>query len=102
MSELVLVQAAQTAALLTVALAVIWAFFLLRRELRQAKEGLNHMREAFRSQKDLEEAIERIWRHIGEIELRQGLRGDAEQFGRIKRLLDAFEAAMKPETPPQP
>jgi predicted DsbA family dithiol-disulfide isomerase len=81
---------AQTTVLLVLALAVIYALYLLRIELRQASAGL---REVFRHQKEIEEAVERLWKRIDEIEVARGLRIDFDQIGRIKRLLDALEAA---------
>lgn len=106
LGTLELIQAAQTAALLTVAVAVIYALNLLRKELSQAREGLTQVREAFRSQKDIEDAVERIWKRIDEIETLQGMRIDFEELSRFKRLMDALEAAAKPTVrpsePPEP
>lgn len=93
MPDLAIIQAVQTAALLTVAIAVIYAFVLLRRELRQTREGLANMREAVRNQKEIEESIERLWKRIDEIETLQGMRIDFEELTRFKRLIDALEAA---------
>jgi hypothetical protein len=93
LTDLAIIQAAQTAALLTVAAAVIYALVLLRTELRQAREGLRQVREAFRSQKDIEDSVERIWKRIDEIETLQGMRIDFEELTRFKRLIDALEAA---------
>jgi hypothetical protein len=92
MNELAIIQAAQTAVLLTVAGALIYAVVLLSRELRQAAAG---MREMFRAQKELQDSIERIWRRIDEMEVANGLRIDFDQLERIRRLLDALEAAGK-------
>jgi len=102
LTGLAIIQAAQTAALLTVAAAVIYALILLRTELRQAREGLREVREAFRSQKDLEESIERIWKRIDEIETLQGMRIDFEELSRFKRLIDALEAASNSLKKPPP
>lgn len=106
LNELALIQAAQTAALLTVAAAIIYALFMLRRELREMREGLSQVRDAFRSQKDIEDSVERIWKRIDEIETLQGMRIDFEELTRFKRLIDALEAAARqtprpPEAPPK-
>ena len=94
-----MIQAAQTAALLTVAAAVIYVLYLLRQELRGASRAMG---EVLRNQKEVEESIERIWRRIDEIETARGLRIDFEELNRIKRLLDALEAAGKPQAPAPP
>jgi predicted DsbA family dithiol-disulfide isomerase len=99
MGELAIIQAAQTAALLTVAVAVIYVLNLLRTEIRRASDA---MRGVLRNQKEIEESIERIWKRIDEIETAHGLRIDFEELSRIKRLLDALEAAGKPPPPPPP
>jgi len=87
-----LVDAAQTAALLTMTGIMLYAVNRLRVELKQASTALNQV---LRGHRDVEERIDRLWRRIDEVELRQGLRGDSEQFNRLKRLMEAFEAAMK-------
>jgi predicted DsbA family dithiol-disulfide isomerase len=96
MGELAWIQAAQTAALLTVAVAIIYVLNLLRTELRRAS---NALRDVLRNQKEIEESVERIWKRIDEIETAHGLRVDFEELNRIKRLLDALEAAAKPPPP---
>lgn len=101
MGDLAIIQAAQTAALLTVAGAIIYALFMLRRELREARDALSSVREAFRSQKDIEDAVERIWKRIDEIETLQGMRIDFEELSRFKRLIDALEATAKRAQPPE-
>ena len=93
MGDLAIIQAAQTAALLTVAVAVIYVLNLLRKELSRASHAL---REVFRNQKEIEDSIERIWKRVDEIETSHGLRIDFEELNRVKRLLDALEAAGKP------
>jgi flagellar motor component MotA len=102
LGDLAIIQAAQTAALLTVAGAIIYALLMLRRELREIREGLTQVREAFRSQKDIEDAIERLWKRIDEIETLQGMRIDFEELTRFKRLIDALEATAKRAQPPEP
>jgi predicted DsbA family dithiol-disulfide isomerase len=97
MGELAIIQGAQTAALLTVAVALIYVLNLLRTEIRRASDA---MRGVLRNQKEIEESIERIWKRIDEIETAHGLRIDFDELSRIKRLLDALEAAGK--TPPPP
>jgi predicted DsbA family dithiol-disulfide isomerase len=98
MGELEMIQAAQTAALLTVAAAMIYVLILLRIEIRRASLA---MRDVLRNQKEIEESIERIWKRIDEIETAHGLRIDFDALNRIKRLLDALEAAGKPPDPTQ-
>ena len=101
MGELVaFIEAAQTAALLTVAFAIIYALVMVRTELRQIRESLSQVREAFRSQKDIEDSVERIWKRIDELETLQGLRIDFEELTRFKRLIDALEATAKQSRPP--
>lgn len=90
-----LIDVAQTAALLAVATVLIIAFTAFRTEFKQARESVAKVREAFRAQSDLEEAIERIWKRIDEIETLQGMRIDFEELTRFKRLIDALEAASK-------
>lgn len=81
---------AQTSVLFVIAMVLIYSLYLLRIELRQASAGL---REVFRGQKEMEDSIERLWKRIDEIEVAKGLRVDFDQVERIKRLLDALEAA---------
>ena len=102
MGDLAIIQAAQTAALLTVAGAIIYALLTARGEIRQLREGLTRVSEVFRSQKDIEDSIERIWKRIDEIETLQGMRIDFEELSRFKRLIDALEATAKRTPPPEP
>jgi hypothetical protein len=88
----------QAAVLLTVAIMVIWAFNLLRKQLAQT---IGELAGLFRTQQDMEERIERIWKRIDDIEMRGGMRGDVEEFSRIKRLLDALEEAAGVKKPPR-
>lgn len=60
-----LIQAAQTAALVTVAVAVIYALALLRTELKKAATVLA---EVIAGQKQLDENVRRSWEHIDAIE----------------------------------
>jgi len=67
LGTLELIQAAQTAALLTVAVAVIYALVLLRRELKQAASVLA---EVISGQKQLDQNVRRSWERIDAIEAR--------------------------------
>ena len=76
--------------MLVIALVLLYSLYLLRIELKKASAGL---REVFRSQKEMEDSVERVWKRIDEMEVAKGLRVDFDQVDRIKRLLDALEAA---------
>jgi hypothetical protein len=82
------------ATLITVSAAVIIAFNLLRRQLNSSVTELTQL---FRSQSEMEKRMERIWKRIDDIEMRQGMRGDVEEFSRIRRFFDALDAASGPE-----
>ena len=88
-----LIDAVQTAMLITIAGVLIYSLHLVRKEIQKSVASLSGL---FRNQKELEERIERIWKRIDDIEMRQGLRGDVEELARVKRLMDALEAAGKP------
>lgn len=90
----------QTAALITGMTAVVWAFNMLRRQLGKSMEDLRALlrsqSETLRSQTEMEERMERIWKRIDDIEIRGGLRGDVDELSRLKRFMDALEEAAKP------
>lgn len=67
MGTLELIQAAQTAALLTVAVAVIYALVLLRNELRQAVTVLRGVQQ---TQNELNANVRRAWERIDAVEAR--------------------------------
>jgi hypothetical protein len=89
-----LVDAAQTAALLTMTGIMLYAVNRLRVELKQASSALGKV---LNGQKEMHDRINHLWRRIDEIELRQGLRNDGDQLVRLKRLMAAFDAALKAE-----
>jgi hypothetical protein len=62
---LVIVQSAQTAALLTVAGAVIYTLYLLRKELKGAASSL---REVISNQSQRDQNVRRSWEHIDMLE----------------------------------
>jgi hypothetical protein len=65
MSGLAVIQAVQTAALLTVAAAVIYTLLLFRRELRGAASTL---REVVSNQTELDRNVRRAWERIDAVE----------------------------------
>jgi hypothetical protein len=94
----------QAAALITTSGCVIYAFGLLRRQLRQSvidlRQLLQSQTELLRTRTEMEERIERIWKRIDDIEMRNGLRGDVDELARVKRFMDALDASDgKPKTP---
>jgi Tfp pilus assembly protein PilN len=70
LGTLELIQAAQTAALLAVAVAVIYALVLLRRELRQAGAVL---RQVMETQSQLQQNVRRVWERIDAVEARMSV-----------------------------
>ena len=70
MGTLELIQAAQTAALLTVAVAVIYALVMLRNELRQAGAVL---RGVVNTQAELTANTRRAWERIDAVEARMSV-----------------------------
>ena len=70
MVTLEIIQAAQTAALLTVAIAVIYGLVLLRRELRQAGAVL---RGVVNTQNELNANVRRAWERIDAVEGRMSV-----------------------------
>jgi Tfp pilus assembly protein PilN len=70
LGTLEIIQAAQTAALLTVAVAVIYALVLLRSELRQAGAVL---RQVMETQSQLQQNVRRVWERIDAVEARMGV-----------------------------
>jgi hypothetical protein len=62
------IETTQTAALLTVSGALIYALLLLRREI---KNGIATLLELLRSQREMERRIERLWVRIDEMEQRE-------------------------------
>lgn len=67
LNELAIIQAAQTAALTVVAGAVIYAFYLLRLELRGAVSMLG---DVIKSQTELDRNVRRSWERIDAVEER--------------------------------
>jgi hypothetical protein len=65
LSGLAVIQAVQTAALLTVAAAVIYTLLLFRRELRGAASTL---REVVSNQTELDRNVRRAWERIDAVE----------------------------------
>jgi hypothetical protein len=100
MLNLELIQATQTAFLVVVALAVIYAVNLLRTELKRAAELV---RDAVKNQTELDQNVRRMWERVDALEARYGIHGDVEAYLRIRKLLDAFDDAVDQErpTPPQ-
>ena len=82
----------QTAFLVTIALAVIYALKLLRTELRGVIQTL---RELLSSQKEFERRIDRVWTRVEAIEFRQGVSGDGDAMSKLKRVADALNQALK-------
>lgn len=74
--------------MVTIAVALIYGLHLLRKEIVGAVRGLQQM---MRSQNELNESFERLWKRIDEIELRQGVRNDVELLSRMRRFMDAAE-----------
>lgn len=70
MVTLEIIQAAQTAALLTVAIAVIYGLVLLRREIRQAGAVL---RGVVNTQNELNANVRRAWERIDAVEARMSV-----------------------------
>jgi Tfp pilus assembly protein PilN len=89
-------EAFQTAVLAVVAMALIYALYLLRRELRQAGAVL---RQVLETQTQLQQNVRRVWERIDALEARHGIQGDANTFMRMKRLLDALEQGPPPGPP---
>ena len=92
-----LIDAVQTAGIIVVALAIVYAIHMLRHELRQARLIV---RQLVDTQNQTQENVRRVWERIDALEARQGIQGEADTFIRMKRLLDAFEAGGR--DPPQP
>ena len=90
------IDAVQTAALVVVALGLVYALNLLRRELRSAGAVLRQLVE---TQNQLQQNVRRVWERIDAIEARHGIEGDADTFIRMKRLLDALEPRETPRPP---
>jgi hypothetical protein len=96
LNQLIIVQAMQTAALLTVSIAMIYALTRASHELKDAGAIL---RGVVNMQNELNVNVRRLWERIDAIEARHGIQGDAETFMRMKRLLDALEASAPPRPP---
>ena len=80
MTDLAIIQAAQTAALLTVAVAVIYALVLLRSELKRAASVLS---EVINGQKQLDQNVRRGWERIDAVEARMSV--IEERLNRLER-----------------
>ena len=87
-----IIDAVQTAALVVVAIAVVYALTRMELELRRAGGTL---RTVIERQQEVLAAIEKIWNRIDAIEIRQGLNG-AEEIARFRRMMDALNEASKP------
>ena len=70
MTDLAIIQAAQTAALLTVAVAVIYALVLLRSELKRAASVLA---EVISGQQQLSQNVRRAWERVDAVEARMSV-----------------------------
>ena len=90
--------ALQTAVLAVVALALIYALALLRKELKQAGSVL---RQVLETQSQLQLNLRRLWERIDALETRQGVQGDVDTFIRMKRLLDVLDQPGPPPGPPR-
>lgn len=80
-----LLDLAQSFAIVVVMGIFIWAVLRATRFLITMIKG----------QQKLVDEIRTLWRRIDEIELRQGLRGDAVDLARLKRLSDALANGLK-------
>lgn len=67
MTELAIIQAVQTAALITVAGIMIYSLYLARIQFKEAVTGL---RSLMREREEMEKRIERLWIRIDAIEER--------------------------------
>jgi hypothetical protein len=96
MSSEEFIDSIQTAAMIVGDLALIYAIYLLRQELKGATSLL---RDVVKTQSQLHQNVRRVWERIDALETRQGIKGDVDTFIRMKRLLDAIE---KPPPSPSP
>lgn len=91
------IQAMQTVVLVCLATALIFSLNLMRKEFRGAAKTLKKVVDA---ELDIRAGIERCWKRIDELEMRQGVRSDGEELGELRRFLDALRAIRVPETVP--
>jgi hypothetical protein len=84
----------QSAILVILILGLIYIIAMVRREMRETAAAL---REVLHRQQSNHEAIERLWRRIEAVEMRQGINTDVEALARLKRLVDAMETALRPD-----
>lgn len=83
----------QSVILIVLILGLIYLLAMVRREMRETAGAL---REVLRHQQDVHDDIERVWRRIDAVEMRQGINTDVEALARLKRLVDAMEGALRP------
>jgi hypothetical protein len=103
MHEFQWIDATQTAALVTTACLVAWAFTLLRREIQS---GMQTLLELLRSQREMEKRIERLWVRIDQLEqpekaghsdvVRDWVGKAWQNIVKIEARLDAIEKGEKP------
>jgi uncharacterized protein YoxC len=87
----------QSGSLVIVTLALCFVLVTVRREMRETAKA---MREVLHGQQDVRGDIERLWRRMEAVEMRQGIHTDVDALARLKRLADAIETALRPNNHP--